>query len=109
MLRRTDHRLSVRGIPVSPQRVERTLRETDAAVQDFRLIVGTRFGLGDSLDVWIVLGPSADGSRSHRIEKIRSRLRRELGLGVRVLDVPPERLPQEGLTYKTVFREKMEP
>lgn len=109
VLRRTDHRLSVRGIPVSPQRVERTLRETDAAVQDFRLIVGTRYGLGDSLDVWIVLGSSADGSRSHRIEKIRSRLRRELGLGVRVLDVPPKRLPQEGLTYKTVFREKMEP
>ncbi len=108
VLRRTDHRLSVRGVPVSPQRVERILRETDSGLQDFRLLVGTRFGLGDSLDVWISLGPSTEGSKSSRVERIRSRLRRELGLGVRVVDVPPERLPQEGLTYKTVFHQKKE-
>lgn len=108
VLRRTDHRLSVRGVPVSPQRVERILRETDSDLQDFRILVGTRFGLGDSLDVWISLGPSTEESKSSRVEQIRSRLRRELGLGVRVLDVPPERLPQEGLTYKTVFHQKKE-
>lgn len=108
VLRRTDHRLSVRGVPVSPQRVERVLREMDPDLQDFRLLVGTRFGLGDSLDVWISLEPSTEGSKSSRVERIRSRLRRELGLGVRVVDVPPERLPQEGLTYKTVFHQKKE-
>lgn len=107
--RRTDHRFSVRGIPISPQRVERLLRETDPGLADFRLMVGTRFGLGDSLEVWISLESSAQEAKSSRLERIRSRLRRELGLGVRVLDVPPQRLPQEGLTYKTVFREKKEP
>lgn len=107
--RRTDHRLSVRGIPISPQQVERIVRETDSDLWDFRLIVGTRFGLGDSLEVWVSLGTSPQESKSHRVEKIRSRLRRHLGLGVRVLELPPERLPQEGLTYKTVFREKKEP
>ena len=106
--RRTDHRLSIRGIPVSPQRVERLLLETDSSLVDFRLMVGTRFGLGDSLEVWISLESSAQEGKSSRLERIRSRLRRELGLGVRVVDIPPERLPQEGLTYKTVFREKKE-
>lgn len=109
VLRRTDHRVSVRGIPISPQRVERLLREMDPGVQDFRLLVWTRYGLGDSLDLWVTLGPLADGGKSGRLERIRSRLRRELGLGVRVVDVASERLPHEGLTYKTVFREKMEP
>ncbi len=108
VLRRTDHRVSVRGIPVNPQRVERLLQETDPTIEDFRLVVWTRYGLGDSLEVWMTFKALPDGSKTARLERIRSRLRRELGLGVRVVDVPAERLPQEGLTYKTVFRERSE-
>ncbi|ROR03084.1 phenylacetate--CoA ligase family protein [Desulfosoma caldarium] len=109
VLRRTDHRVSVRGIPVSPQRVERLVREADSNIQDFRLVIWTRMGLGDSLELWAVFKALPNGSKSARVERIRSHLRRELGLGVRVVDVSAEKLPQEGLTYKTVFREKMEP
>lgn len=109
VLRRTDHRVSVRGIPVSPHRVERLVRGTEPDIQDFRLVVWTRFGLGDSLEVWTVFKALSNESKAARLERLRSRLRRELGLGVRVVDVAAERLPQEGLTYKTVFREKIEP
>ncbi|SMC17691.1 phenylacetate-CoA ligase [Desulfacinum hydrothermale DSM 13146] len=110
VIRRTDNRVSVRGIPIYPERVGKILRAVDPSIDDYRLVVGTRYGLGDTLEVRIahrIVSGRADGTHTSRLEEIRSRLRRELGLGVRVQEVPPERMPQEGLTLKTVFREKV--
>ncbi|MBC7360205.1 MAG: AMP-binding protein [Desulfacinum sp.] len=110
VIRRTDNRVSVRGIPIYPERVGKILQAVDPLIADYRLVVGTRYGLGDTLEVLICRrggSGQAHETRGNRLEEIRSRLRRELGLGVRVQEVSADRMPQEGLTFKTVFREKV--
>jgi phenylacetate-CoA ligase len=110
VIRRTDNRVSVRGIPIYPERVGKILHAVDPLIADYRLVVGTRYGLGDTLEVLITHQAAASPNhepRGSRLEEIRSRLRRELGLGVRVQEVSADRMPQEGLTFKTVFREKV--
>ena len=107
ILRRTDNRLSIRGIPVYPEEIEKLLRELDPAVDDFRLVVTTAHGIGDQLEIMVLRESGQNfpgGSRSNCLELLRSHLRRALGLGVRVLLVDRDRLPQEGMIYKTVFR-----
>ena len=107
ILRRTDHRLSIRGIPLYPEQVEALLRGIDPALDDFRLIVTTRCGIGEQLELQLVRSATEDfpgGSRSQYLDLLRSHIRRVLGLGVRLQLVAPEHLPQEGLTYKTVFK-----
>ncbi|HQN20128.1 MAG TPA: hypothetical protein PKV86_13340, partial [Syntrophobacteraceae bacterium] len=44
------------------------------------------------------------GGRSQYLDLVRSHIRRVLGLGARVQVVEPDRLPKEGLLYKTVFQ-----
>jgi phenylacetate-CoA ligase len=107
ILRRTDNRISIRGIPLYPEQVEALLRGIDPALDDFRLIVYTSYGIGEQLEIYLIRSSSHDfpgGSRSQYLELIRSHVRRVLGLGVRVQIVDAERLPKEGLIYKTVFR-----
>lgn len=107
IIRRTDNRLSIRGIPIYPEEIENLLRELDPALEDFRLIVTTSHGIGDQLEIMVLRESTRDfpgGSRSNCLELLRSHLRRALGLGVRVLFVDRERLPREGLIYKTVYR-----
>lgn len=107
ILRRTDNRLSIRGIPFYPEEIETLLREMDPGLADFRLVVTTNHGIGDQLEVLLLREATRDypgGSRSQYLETVRSSLRRALGLGVRVSMVDRERLPQEGLIHKTVFR-----
>jgi phenylacetate-CoA ligase len=106
ILRRTDNRISVRGIPIYPEQVETILRRIDNRIEDFRLVVETACGVGEQLELLIVR-PDRDfpeGSRSHYMETLRSQLRRTFGLGARIQLVEPHRLPREGLIYKTVFR-----
>jgi phenylacetate-CoA ligase len=107
ILRRTDHRLSIRGIPLYPEQVEALLRGIDPALDDFRLIVTTRYGIGEQLELQLVRSATRDfpgGNRSQYLDLLRSHIRRVLGLGVRLQLVAPELLPQEGLIYKTVFK-----
>ena len=107
ILRRTDNRISIRGIPLYPEQVEALLRGIDPSLDDFRLIVYTSHGIGEQLEIYLVRSASQDfpgGSRSQFLELTRSRVRRALGLGVRLQIVDAERLPKEGLTYKTIFR-----
>jgi phenylacetate-CoA ligase len=107
ILRRTDNRVSVRGIAFYPEQVGALLKAMDPAVSDFRLIIHQRRGLGEQLDILMVRAADQgfpEGSRAHHLELLRSHLRRALGLGVRVQLVEPERLPREGLISKTVFR-----
>jgi len=106
ILRRTDHRLSIRGIPLYPEQVEALLRGIDPLLDDFRLIVSTRYGIGEQLELQLARTATHDfpgGSRPQYLDLVRSHIRRALGLGARIQLVAPEQLPQEGLTYKTVF------
>jgi phenylacetate-CoA ligase len=107
ILRRTDNRISIRGIPLYPEQVEALLRGLDPLLDDFRLVVTTSHGIGEQLEIYLVRASNHDlpgGSRSQYLELIRSHVRRVLGLGARVQIVDAERLPKEGLTYKTIFR-----
>ncbi|MHC1743027.1 MAG: phenylacetate--CoA ligase family protein [Syntrophobacteraceae bacterium] len=107
VLRRTDNRVAIRGIPFYPEDVETLLRAIDSTIQDFRLLIHTTFGLGDHLELFIQRPHTAelpDGGRSQYLETVRSQVRRMLGIGARVQLVDPDRMPGEGLTYKTVFR-----
>lgn len=107
VLRRTDNRISIRGIPFYPEQVEALLRSIDPSLDDFRLVVYTSHGIGEQLEILMVRSPGREypgSSRSQYMELVRSRIRRILGLGARVQIVDPERLPKEGLTYKTIFR-----
>ncbi len=107
ILRRTDNRISIRGIPLYPEQVEALLRGIDPALDDFRLVVYTSHGMGEQLEIYLARSSAHDfpgGTRSQYLELTRSHVRRVLGLGARVQIVDPERLPKEGLTYKTIFR-----
>ncbi len=107
ILRRTDNRISIRGIPLYPEQVEALLRAIDPLLEDFRLVVYTSHGIGEQLEIFLVRPASQDfpgGSRSQYLDLARSHIRRALGLGARVQIVDAEHLPKEGLTYKTVFR-----
>ena len=105
--RRTDNRLSVRGIPIYPEQVEELLVGLDPAIEDLRLVVHTQHGIGEQLEILLTRTGPPDfprEGRSQYLESIRSRLRRALGLGVRLQLVDRDRLPMEGLIRKTVFR-----
>ena len=107
VLRRTDNRISIRGIPLYPEQVEALLRGIDPLLDDFRLIVHTSYGIGEQLEIYLVRSSNQNfpgGGRSQYLELARSHIRRVLGVGARVQIVDTERLPKEGLTYKTVFR-----
>ena len=108
ILRRTDHRISIRGIPLYPEQVEALLRGIDPHLDDFRLVVYTNYGVGEQLEICLVRSSAQDfpgGNRSQYLEVVRSHIRRVLGLGTRIQIVGAEHLPKEGLNYKTVFRQ----
>ena len=110
--RRTDNRISIRGVQIYPEQVEEILRGVDPGLDDFRLIVHTCYGIGEQMEIAVVRSPGKDypaGGRSQYLDALRSQIRRLLGLGVRVQIVDPERLPGEGLIYKTVFRHTTDP
>lgn len=107
VLRRTDNRISIRGVQIYPEQVEEILRSIDPGLEDFRLIVHTCYGIGEQLEIALVRSPGREfpgGGKSQYLDALRSNIRRLLGLGVRVQIVDPERLPGEGMIYKTVFR-----
>jgi len=107
ILRRTDNRVSVRGIPFHPEHLAVVLRGLDPALADFRLIIHTRQGVGEHLEILVARSTKSDfpgDSRSQYLELLRSHIRRTLGLGVRVQLVESDRLPMEGLISKTVFK-----
>ena len=107
ILRRTDNRISIRGIPLYPEHVEELLQGIDPELEDFRLVIHTSFGVGEHMDILIARRSNQDypnGSRAMYLELVRSHIRRVLGIGARIQILEPERLPREGLLYKTVFR-----
>lgn len=107
ILRRSDNRVSIRGIPLYPEQVEALLRGIDPLLDDFRLVIWTNYGVAEQLEILLVRSSNQDfpgGGRSQYLDLVRSHIRRVLGLGARVQVVEPDRLPKEGLLYKTVFQ-----
>ncbi len=108
ILRRMDNRITIRGIPIYPEEIEELLRDIDPSLTDFRLVIYTQFGVGEQMEILIQRSSSGElpgnVGRAQYLDLIRSQVRRALGLGVKVQWVEPERLPREGLVYKTVFR-----
>lgn len=103
ILRRTDNRLSVRGIPVYPEYVEQLLRSVDPMLHDFRLLIHTAWGVGEQLDLLVARGGGNDfpgGNRTQYLDLLRSHIRRCLGLGVRVILTDPDRLPERASSTK---------
>ncbi|MFP5212598.1 MAG: hypothetical protein ACLGPL_04390, partial [Acidobacteriota bacterium] len=60
--------------------------------------------IGEQLEILITRRDLPEGGRTQYLERLRSNVRRVLGFGARVQLVEPERLPKEGLIYKTVFK-----
>lgn len=107
IIRRTDNRLSVRGIPLYPEQVEGLLAQFDPHFEDLRLIVQNRHGIGEQLEILICRSTGMEfpqGSRSQYLEALRTRVRRALGLGAKIQLVERNRLPKEGLIRKTIFK-----
>ncbi|PTN36920.1 phenylacetate--CoA ligase family protein [Desulfonatronum sp. SC1] len=108
VFRRSDDAVSVRGIRVHPGLVEQVIRDMAPESSDFRLVIQTVHGLGDQVE--LVLAHPEDGPLSGAtLEILRAQLRRVLGLGLRLRQVPVNRLPLAGLTYKTTFQERETP
>jgi len=105
ILRRADNRVSVRGVPIYPDRIRELLQEKEERLDDFRLLITRRHGIGEQLEVLVSLTESSGQERSRPglVEMLRSHRRRSLGLGVRVQIVERARLPKAGLTAHTVF------
>lgn len=107
VLRRTDNRVSIRGISLYPENVEELLTSLDPDLQDIRLVITTSCGIGEHLEILLARDPARpfpEGNRSQYLDSMRSHVRRALGFGTKVQLVDFERLPKEGLIYKTVFR-----
>ncbi len=107
ILRRTDNRVTIRGIPLYPEHIEELLLAIDPELADFRLIIHTLYGVGEQMEILIHRSSAEDlpgNNRAQYLELLRSQVRRALGLGVKVQWVEPDRLPKEGLVYKTIFR-----
>lgn len=106
IFRRSDDRVTVRGVSFYPQQVETLIREIEPNIPDFRLKVSTTFGLGDQLDIILALPEKETDMHARKVqvlERVRSSLRRNLGLGVRVQWIRFDQLPVAGLLYKTII------
>lgn len=103
--RRCDDALVVRGVRFFPQSLERIVRDVAPDIEDFRVVVHTMHGLGDQVE--LLVSPAQGASLPGAVlETLRSRVRRALGLGLRLRQVPAQRLPLSGLTYKTTILEQ---
>jgi len=106
--RRCDDALTVRGVRFYPQSLERIVHEIVPGVEDIRVVVHTTCGLGDRVELLVAV-PHGQSLPGTVLETMRSRMRRALGLGLRLRQVPAQRLPLAGFTYKTTILEKETP
>lgn len=90
---RTDDMVVIRGMNVFPSGIEQTLREIDDEVGEFRITFYTEPGAMDEVKLEVELSVTASA------RAIQERMRRDLGLRVRVVPLAPGVLPVE--TAKT--------
>lgn len=108
VVRRCDDALIVRGVRFFPQTLERILREAAPDIEDMRVVVHTVHGLGDQVELLVSM-PGGQSLPGTVLDTMRSRVRRTLGFGVRLRQVPAGRLPLAGFGYKTTILEKESP
>lgn len=100
---RTDDMVVIRGMNVFPSAIEQTLRDIDAAVGEFRITFYTEPGAMDEVKLEVELSEPA-AARS-----IQERMRRQLGLRVRVVPLRAGILPREAHKAKRVVDERSTP
>jgi phenylacetate-CoA ligase len=98
VFRRTDDRIIIRGINVSPMQVEEILLGIEGAQPRFRLIADSEDGL-DYLEVAVEVGQSIFFDQMKRqktlAEEIKRRIAERLDLDVRVKLVEPKTMGEE--------------
>ncbi len=103
--RRSDSTLKVRGVNVSPERVETVLTAAEAGPLRFQIILESRRGL-DHMEVLVGMDPAffTDDVRSlvDRRRDLEARLSDELGVRVDVRFVEPSGIPSVGETSSRV-------
>lgn len=100
---RTDDMVIIRGMNVFPSAIEQTLRDVDAAVGEFRITFYTQPGAMDEVKLEVELSQPA-AARS-----IQERMRRQLGLRIRVVPLRPGILPREAHKAQRVIDERSSP
>jgi phenylacetate-CoA ligase len=85
---RVDDMVVIRGMNVFPSAIEQTLREIDGGVGEFRITFYTDPGAMDEVKLEAELSDTVSARR------IQERMRRQLGLRVRVVPLRPGVLPR---------------
>ncbi|MBW1980767.1 MAG: phenylacetate--CoA ligase [Deltaproteobacteria bacterium] len=86
-LQRSDSLLTVRGIGVYPEHLGSLLQEVAPEVSRYRFVVRRRHGLNDQLEVQVgvPVDYATDWYGTHALaDRVRSHLRRSIGLGIKV-------------------------
>jgi len=107
-LSRSDDLFMVRGIAIYPEQVGRLLTKAAPEVDNYQIIVRTRDGLNDQLEVHVAYPANfvSDWYRTHALtDTIRTYLRRAIGLGIKVKLVEESTLSGEKGQGQVVFEE----
>ena len=109
---RTDDMLIIRGVNVFPTQVEHVLMETEGTSPHY-LIVVTRDGSLDNLEVWVEVSEKMFSERMVKMTDLQSliakKLHSALGLSVRVKLVEPQTLERsQGKAKRVLDQRKME-
>ncbi|NLW06564.1 MAG: phenylacetate--CoA ligase [Clostridia bacterium] len=108
---RTDDMLIIRGVNVFPSQVESVLLEMGGTEPHYLLIV-TREGSLDSLEVKVEVSESLFSDKVRRLEELEKRLHHELestlGISVKVTLVEPKSIQRsEGKAVRVIDRRKL--
>lgn len=98
---RTDDMVVIRGMNVFPSAIEQSLRQVEGGAGEFRLTFYTEPGAMDEVKLEVELSEPVSARR------IQERMRRQLGLRVRVVPLRPGVLPRDGAKARRVVDERL--
>lgn len=98
---RTDDMVVIRGMNVFPSAIEQSLRHVEGGAGEFRLTFYTEPGAMDEVKLEVELLEPVSARR------IQERMRRQLGLRVRVVPLRPGVLPRDGAKARRVVDERL--
>jgi phenylacetate-CoA ligase len=103
---RTDDMLIIRGVNVFPTQIEHVLMETEGTSPHYLLVV-TREGALDTLEVWVEVSETLFNERMSRMTELKDLLAKKihsiLGISVRVKLVEPQTLERSQGKAKRVL------